>query len=103
MHIVKSLLLRKGMLQEFLYVSVREEDYYTPFVVLVALYKETHAIGTAHLLLYYIRKCLLGESVPEGRHSRGTHKLIVKEVILRVLQPPVYQLFLEQTFEILFE
>jgi len=28
------------MLQEFLYISVCEEDYYTPFVVLVARYQE---------------------------------------------------------------
>lgn len=39
MHIIKSLLLRKNMLQELLYVSVKEEDFYTPFVMLVARYK----------------------------------------------------------------
>lgn len=60
-------------------------------------------MASIHLLLYYLWKCFSGESVPAGRFELQLHKLIVKEILLRVLLPPIYQLLIERAHPILFE
>lgn len=78
------------MYLEFIYLCTEENDFYTPFVILMAKYREDRDPQLILLLLYFLKKSISGEKLPVGNYSFQAHKQILKEIILKILTPEVY-------------
>lgn len=48
------------MYLEFVYLCIEEKDFYTPFVILIAKYKEEKDINLILYLLYFLKKSISG-------------------------------------------
>ena len=57
---IKSNAIRKKLYLEFIYLCTEEKDFYTPFVILMAMFQEERDPHLILLLLYFLKKCIAG-------------------------------------------